>query len=388
MIVRASCYYALLASWQVGKLARPFEVKGAMTDSMALVTGAPGWLASRLLECLLHGIEGCRHVDYSPERRIRVLTLPALCTAPSTTPDIRPEVVPGDLVSGDGLSRLFLDAEGATVFHCAGIVHPAYQARQFYDINVQGTKNLLNAARLSGIRRFISVSSDSAMGLNPTHDHLFDETGHCDPYMGYGKSKKLAEDLVNEAGARGWFETVVIRPCWFYGPNQPARQTLFFNMIRAGKAPLVGSGLNRRSMSYIDNVCQGLMLCEQVAGARGQTYWIADRRPYAFPEIIDTVERLLEDEFEIPVAHKRLRLPGFVSELALGADAVMQAAGFYNQKVHVLSQMNKSIACSIDKAQRELGYDPKIELEEGMRRSIAWMLGRTTARDLALVASS
>lgn len=358
-----------------------------MTVSMAVVTGAPGWLASRLLECLLYGIEGCRNVAYSPERPLRVLTLPSLCTPPYTTPGIRTEVVPGNIITGEGLNQLFAGAEGSTVFHCAGIVHPAYQARQFYDINVQGTRNVLNAARRAGVRRFIFVSSDSAMGLNPSHDHLFDEDGECRPYMGYGKSKKLAEDLVNEAGARGWFETVVIRPCWFYGPNQPARQTLFFNMIRAGKAPLVGSGLNRRSMSYVDNVCQGLMLCEQVAAASGQTYWIADRRAYFMPEIIDTVERLLEHEFGIPVAHKRMRLPGFFSELALAADATMQAAGLYNQKVHVLSQMNKSIACSIDKARLELGYDPQVDLEEGMRRSIAWMLGKAQTREVALVAS-
>src|SRR5262249_21118260 len=246
----------------------------------------------------------------------------------------------GDLISSSGLNRLLADAEAATIFHCAGIVHPAFRAGEFYEINVEGTKNLLNAARKAGIRRFIYVSSDSAMGLNPSHDHLFDEDGPCEPYMGYGKSKKLAEDLVNEAGAKGWFETAIIRPCWFYGPNQPARQTLFFDMIRKGGAPLVGSGLNRRSMSYVDSVCQGLMLCEQVDAAHGQTYWIADRRPYTMPEIIGTVERLLEEEFGIAVAHKRLRLPDIASEIALGVDAAMQVCGLYNSKLHVLGQMN------------------------------------------------
>lgn len=356
-----------------------------MIAPTAIVTGAPGWLATRLIECLLYGLENCPGLDHSPERQIRVLTLPALCGAPHTPPGRRTETVAGDLISGDGLEFLFTGAKATTVFHCAGVVHPAFRAREFYDLNVEGTRNLLNAARRAGARRFIYVSSDSAMGLNPRHDHLFEETGRCRPYMGYGKSKKLAEDLVNEAGASGWFETVIIRPCWFYGPNQPPRQTLFFNMIRSGKAPVVGGGLNRRSMSYIDNVCQGLMLCEQVAGANGHTYWIADQRPYTMLEIIATVERLLESEFQIPVAHRRLRLPGAVSELALGTDALMQALGLYNQKVHVLSQMNKSIACSIEKARLELGYDPKIELEEGMRRSIAWLLGRSRTREMALV---
>ncbi len=74
-------------------------------------------------------------------------------------------------------------------------------------------------------------------------------------------------------------ETVLVRPPWFYGPNQPPRQTLFFRMIRAGKAPIVGSGRNLRSMSYIDNLCQGLLLAAMTPRANGQTYWIADRRP-------------------------------------------------------------------------------------------------------------
>jgi len=58
----------------------------------------------------------------------------------------------------------------------------------------------------------------------------------------------------------------------------------------------------------------------------------------------------------------------------LGRRQGLAVAGIYQQKVHVLSEMNKTIACTVAKAERELGYDPKVELEEGMRRSIRWML--------------
>ena len=57
--------------------------------------------------------------------------------------------------------------------------------------------------------------------------------------MNYGKSKKCGEDIVNEMGKRGQLEIVIIRPPWFYGPDQPPRQTLFFKMIRDGKAPIL-----------------------------------------------------------------------------------------------------------------------------------------------------
>jgi nucleoside-diphosphate-sugar epimerase len=169
-------------------------------------------------------------------------------------------------------------------------------------------------------------------------------------------------------------ETVIVRAPWFYGPNQPPRQTLFFKMIRDGKAPIVGNGQNLRSMAYVDNLCQGLLLAAQVERAKGQTYWIADRRPYTMNEIVDTVERLLETEFGQKCAHKRLRLPGFASSIAYAMDATLQSLGFYHQKIHVLSEMNKTIACSVAKAERELGYHPTVGLEDGMRRSIQWCL--------------
>jgi nucleoside-diphosphate-sugar epimerase len=145
-------------------------------------------------------------------------------------------------------------------------------------------------------------------------------------------------------------------------------------MIKNGKVPLVGPGDNRRSMAYVDNICQGLLLCERCDQARGQVYWIADRKPYSMVEIIDTIERVLQRDFRMSVAGKRMRLPGIASGVAWVVDKMLQSLGVYNQKVHVLSEMNKTIACSIDKAERELGYSPKVDLEEGMRRSVSWML--------------
>jgi len=76
-------------------------------------------------------------------------------------------------------------------------------------------------------------------------------------------------------------------------------------MIKKGNAPIVGPGDNRRSMAYVDNICQGLLLCERVERARGNVYWIADRRPYPMMEIVDTIERVLERDFGVPCSHER-----------------------------------------------------------------------------------
>jgi nucleoside-diphosphate-sugar epimerase len=145
-------------------------------------------------------------------------------------------------------------------------------------------------------------------------------------------------------------------------------------MIRRGKMPIVGSGNNLRSMVYTDNLCEGLLLAAFAANASGEIYWIADSRPYSMNEIVDTVAKLLEQEFKFTVSHNRIRLPEIVSELAMFADATIQSLGLYSEKIHVLSEMNKNITCSITKAERELGYRPKVALEEGMRRSLAWCI--------------
>jgi len=345
-----------------------------MREPVALITGAPGWLGTRFARTLAEGLPDVNMFkEGNPDRAIRCLVLPNQDLAPLQSIKGHLELVTGDLTQPESLSTFFKGAEGATLFHSAGIVHPNNGVKQFYDVNVQGTQNLIDGAVANGVRRLIHVSSNSPLGCNPSRNHVFDESSPYNPYMNYGKSKKLGEDIVNEVGTRGQLEIVIIRPPWFYGPDQPPRQTLFFKMIRDGKAPILGGGENLRSMAYVDNICQGLLLCEKVQEAKGKTYWIADERPYAMNEIVDTIERLLETEFKQACAHKRMRLPGFVGDVAQLIDGSLQAIGLYNQKIHVLSEMNKTIACSVEKAKKELGYEPKVSLEEGMRRSLKWV---------------
>ncbi|HMP52907.1 MAG TPA: NAD-dependent epimerase/dehydratase family protein [Candidatus Melainabacteria bacterium] len=350
-----------------------------MTDNIAIVTGAPGWLGSRLVKALLEGLPDDappQGVSYS---QIRVAKLPGIANGELDDFGDKIKIYDCDISRRADVDGIMEGASGATVFHCAGIIHPSKGRSQFYEVNVEGARNLVEASTAAGVKRFIHVSSNSPIGCNPDRNELFTESSPYNPYMHYGKSKKVAEDIVNAAFTGGQIETVIIRPPWFYGPGQPPRQSLFFQMIKSGKVPIVGDGENLRSMAYVDNICQGLMLCDTVEGANGKTYWIADERPYTMNEIVDTIEKVMEEKFDIKCAHKRMRLPGIASEVAYLVDMVIQEAGLYHQKFHVLSEMNKNIACSIERAKKELGYSPKVALEEGMTRSIQWVLdqGRT-----------
>jgi nucleoside-diphosphate-sugar epimerase len=195
--------------------------------------------------------------------------------------------------------------------------------------------------------------------------------------MGYGRSKWRMEIALREAIASGNApEIVIVRAPWFYGPGQPPRQTLFFTMIKEGRFPLIGDGSNRRSMGYVDNLAQGLLLAGAHPAAAGEIYWLADETPYSMLEIVETVRSVLRDDFGMSAKDKTIRIPSFVGDLARVADRLLQGAGVYHQKIHVLSEMNKSIACDISKARRQLGYAPQIALREGMRRSVAWCLER------------
>jgi nucleoside-diphosphate-sugar epimerase len=342
-------------------------------SNRALVTGGAGWLGSRLVGALLQGLPECGSMPQpDPRLRVRCLVLPGEDAALIEELGDRVEIVRGDITRPADCARLCEGARDAVLFHVAGIIHPSRRA-DFYRVNVDGTRNVLEAAIAAGVRRAVVMSSNSPCGTNPHPDHVFDEASPYRPYMHYGRSKMLMEQAVAAYNQARKIETVIIRAPWFYGPNQPPRQSLFFRMIRDGKGPLVGGGDNRRSMAYVDNLCQGLILAAGTEAANGGTYWIADERPYTMNEIIDTVERLLETEFGQKCAHKRMRLPGLASEVAWAVDRTLQGFGLYDQKIHVLSEMNKTIACSVEKAKAELGYRPAVDLEEGMRRSLKWV---------------
>lgn len=340
-----------------------------------LVTGANGWLGTQLVQNLVKGFDDipALHIP-DAKRRIRCLALPA--DDPSRLKRISAdiEIFSADLGDANAVRDFCRDAAGGTLFHCAGLIHPGRSVRELFRVNVAGTLNLLKAAEAAGVKRVIAMSSNSPLGTNPSPEQRFDESSPYHPYMNYGRSKMQMELVLKEFQQRGKLETVIVRSPWFYGPFQPERQSLFFRMIRDGKAPVVGNGENMRSMAYVENISQGMILCEDNQAANGQVFWIADERPYTMNEIIATVETLLEKEFSIPVAHRRLKLPYWTGEIATWADRLIQGLGLYNQKVHVLSEMNKTIACSIDKAKAVLGFQPRIALVEGMRRSLKWVL--------------
>jgi nucleoside-diphosphate-sugar epimerase len=339
-------------------------------DTVAL-TGATGWLGNRVIEMLLEENDDEANRRFTLDRVVCFARdegrLPAIAAK-----DPRVAVVKGDIRTQSDVERFARTSGPNVLIHSAGMIHPRWY-REFGEINTVGTKTLLDVFETNGMcGRAVVVSSNSPIGVSRDPSVVFTEDSPFNPYMGYGRSKVPMEQSIAERNRRGGLDTVVIRPPWFYGTHQPPRQAEFFRLIRDGKVPIVGTGENRRSMAYLDNIYDGLVLTLTVAAASRETFWIADTRPYTMNEVMDTIESLLEHEFDTPCAHKRMRLPDTVGEIATAMDAAIQGLGAYHQKIHVLGEMNKTIACSVDKARRMLGYEPKVELREGMRRSLRW----------------
>ena len=165
--------------------------------------------------------------------------------------------------------------------------------------------------------------------------------------------------------------TMVWDKPWFYGPFQPPRQTTFFRLVRAGKFPVVGDGMQRRSMVYIDNLVDGIVAAELTPTAKAQAYWVADETAYTVNEIVATVGCALTDE-GFSVKPPSTRLPAIAGRIAELGDRIVQGLGRYQQQLHVLGEMNHTIACDISVTRRELGYEPRVSLYEGMRTSIRW----------------
>jgi len=329
-------------------------------NPLGLITGYPGWLSSRLLECLRQPATTAWQVQLAPYRW-RVLAAPGV--DPGPLPDNVETVHTGDI-------RAPATATGAMkgvdlVLHSAGILHPR-RIPDLYAINRDGTAHLARAAVATGVRRFAFVSTNAAAGFALDSQTPMRESDPPLPESHYGKSKREGEEALWEILANTRTEGVVIRPTTFYGPHFAERHLRAYKMARGGRPPLIGNGTNSVSMVYIDNLVQGLGLALSVPAAAGQTYFFADEKPYLWQDIFYAMGRAMN--VEVRPRH----LPKSIAALCNILDRGLGALGYYHLLVHVAGEATRDMGCSIDKARDELGYLPTVTLDKGMKEAVDW----------------
>ncbi|HXD22208.1 MAG TPA: NAD-dependent epimerase/dehydratase family protein [Gemmatimonadaceae bacterium] len=332
-----------------------------------LVTGSPGWLSDAFLEAAARGgVAGLRYVRCLFHRS-------AMHAAAAYRQRFASSSLEVDTVEGDLTDRASLQSAVAgmdVVLHGAAIMHPK-RPRDYFRVNTCGTRDLAEAAAAAGVSRFVFVSSNAAGGRS-RDGALMTESDPSRPASPYGLSKRLAEEwLMN---VRGSMERVVLRPCMFYGAPVPQRHVDVYERVVRSFMPLVGSGDYARSLVYVDNLVQAVGLALSRKEAAGQTYYVADAQPYTTREVMEAMARALG------VEPRYLRLPAAFARLAYAVDRVASIHDVYLQEVHLVGEADWNVGVSIEKARRELGYDPRVSLHEGMQRAVDWCRAQARLR--------
>ncbi len=316
---------------------------------LVLVTGANGFLGSALTARLrAQGV------------RVRALVRPG--RAALTDAD---EICEGDLTDSAALARAVAGVE--RVFHAGARVSTNGAWEEFEAANVRGTEDLIRLAGEAGVQRFVHVSSVSVYavthdGAVVTEDGPFDDTSEDRGF--YARSKLAADRIAQEAIGRG-APVVIVRPCLLYGPGQVP--PLARRAISVGPLRLILAGRDYRlPLAYVDNVADALWLASDVPAAVGRAYTIVDAhlRQDEYARLYRQVSGQSWTPVFLPLAPIRLA----VSAVEGLARAVGKRSPITR---HQVERTLRSAVFSVERAERELGWRPRIAVEEALRRSFA-----------------
>ena len=251
------------------------------------------------------------------------------------------------------------------VVHVAGIVK-ARRPVEFFEVNTQGTKNLLEEAAGQGVGRFVYVSSLAAVGPSQDGTPVPDDA-EPRPVTHYGRSKLEAERAVLAAKDR--IHVTVVRPPLIYGPRD--RETLaFFTSVRNGVLPMTGDGKNTLSVVYVVDCASAIVRALGVQGASGRTYFVDDGSVYVWREALAQIESALGKR-----AFVRFGMPMGVVKVAAAATQLWgkmtnRAQMLTLDKVNELTQPHW--VCSGAGARRDLGWAPRVSWEQGVQETVKW----------------
>jgi nucleoside-diphosphate-sugar epimerase len=332
-------------------------------NSKALVTGATGFIGSHLVDSLL-----------ADEIPVRALVEPN--TDPSSLKDSQSEIVYGDIRDPDAMRRVMQGVE--TVYHLAAISRHDVNVpnSEYYAVNVDGTKNLLEAVRNTGVKRFLYTATIEAVGMSKDGSPLTEETPQS-PRNIYGQTKLEGERLVRDYAASRGMNTVVVRPPMTYGPRETILCDRLFKVIRRHVYPLIGDGQALTEFCHVKNQVHGIRLAAE-RGRPGEVYFISDERSYTIEEIVRTIARVLG----VRVITPHVPIPVALA-VGLAFEVLSKVFRFYPFVIPQTGRppfSRKTVAwtsesrlyCDISKARTELGYEPSLSLESGISETVQW----------------
>jgi UDP-glucose 4-epimerase len=302
-----------------------------------LVTGGAGFIGSNIAEALVARGDRVRIFDNLSTGRMTNL-------APFID-DV--DFIEGDLTDLKAVTTAVIGVD--CIFHEAALASVPRSVEAPLDTNaacVTGTVNLLDAARRAGVRRVVYAASSSAYGDQPTSSKR--ETDLPSPISPYGAAKLAAEIYCQAFASTYGLETVCLRYFNVFGPRQDpdspysAVIPLFITALLEGRRPIIyGDGQQSRDFTYIANVVHGNLLAADAPGVSGQVINLANGRQTSLLQLIEALNHLLETD--VAPLHKRPRV----------------------------GDVRESLA-DITKARKLLNYEPQVDFDEGLRRSIEY----------------
>ena len=274
------------------------------------------------------------------------------------------DFVPGDLRDRASLERAASGVD--VVYHIAAVYRQAgLKDAEYRAVNAEAVRSVIEAAGRGGARRVVHCST---VGVHGDVEHPpANEEAPLKPGDIYQVTKLEGERIALQAARDTGVEVVIARPTGIYGPGDRRLLKLFRGVARR-RFVILGDGRIYYHLTYIDDLVEGFRLCGEVPQAAGRTYILAGRKFTTLNELV----ALIAEEANVPPP--KIHLPVWPFWLAGAAcEAVCGPLGMeppiYRRRVDFFT---KSRAFDTSRARAELGYDPKVSLRQGIRRTLEW----------------
>jgi nucleoside-diphosphate-sugar epimerase len=317
-----------------------------------LITGATGLLGDHLLQALQQRGE-----------QIRALVLPVENAEKLIAQGV--EVVRGDVTDAGTLAPAVNDIE--IIFHLAGMMGVNRPLAEYRLVNVTGSENLYRAAQAAGVRRFVHTSSHTVYGLG--YGRFLTEKDALRPDADpYSITKAEGDRLMRRLMLKSGVETVILRPGTFFGPGDRLHFGRIAQRMRNGKGVIIGRGDNALPFCYVTDVVQGFLLAAYHDKAPGNVYNVSNDRPLTQQEIFNAIA----DDVGGKRPTRRLPyLPVYYGSIVAEKAALIAHTRPIVTRLGVM-MFGTDTRHSVEKARSELGYEPKVDIRQGIRLAAAW----------------
>jgi len=319
-----------------------------------LVTGATGLVGSHLVEALVARGEQVRALvrPSSHSQRLRELGV---------------ELRVGNLMDNATVAAA---AQGVTrVYHCAGLVGDWGTLADFQQANVSGVRSALAAATRAGVARFVHVSTTDVYGF-PGRPAA--ESERPSPRgLDYSDTKIEGEGLVWNHYRTVKLPVTIVRPATVYGPRAQWMVVGLVQALQRRRLPLIDEGRHVAGLAYVGNLVDAMLLAAESDASVGQAYNISDGTAVTWKEYVDA----LADIAHVPRARREYThsRASAMATLWEGAYRLLGRSERPPLTRLMVELMGTDQAFPIDKARRDLGYQPRVTTEEGLRYTAEWL---------------